>query len=99
MDTSKQQSSQQKEFWIRAAIIFVIAVLVYLPALFGGFLWDDVVSLTENHLIGRRDGLFYFWFTSAPISRAHDSGMVNVAFVVDPFGVNVMFWVNRTIPV
>src|ERR1051325_4235808 len=52
--------------WAGAAIILLATLLAYLPALRGGFVWDDAVSLTENPLIPRRDGLFYFWFTSAP---------------------------------
>jgi hypothetical protein len=47
-------------------VLLLLPFLVYLPAWHGQFIWDDPVSLSENPLIPRRDGLYYFWFTSAP---------------------------------
>jgi tetratricopeptide (TPR) repeat protein len=43
-----------------------LAMLAYLPALFGGFIWDDDHFLTRNALIRASDGLYRFWFTTQP---------------------------------
>ena len=50
------------------ALIFCATVLAYLPALKGGFIFDDDVFLTQNKLIKAADGLYRFWFTR----EAHD---------------------------
>ena len=47
-----------------AAAIVAIAVLAYVPAMQGGFLWDDYDFLKENWLIHAPDGLQRFWFTT-----------------------------------
>ncbi len=47
-----------------AAAILVIAFLAYIPALHGGFLWDDYAFLKNNWLIHTSDGLRRFWFTT-----------------------------------
>jgi len=48
-----------------AAIIF-ITFLIYLPAILGGFVWDDSSFLTHNPLIRAADGLERFWFSTEP---------------------------------
>lgn len=51
---------------IRAAFIVLIVLVVYLPAMRAGFIWDDDLFLTENPLIKADDGLYRFWFTTEP---------------------------------
>jgi tetratricopeptide (TPR) repeat protein len=63
---NETDNQQRRSFWLGAVIIAFATFVAYLPALHGGFVWDDTVSLSENPLIPRRDGLYYFWFTSAP---------------------------------
>ena len=46
------------------AVILAIAVLAYIPAMQGGFLWDDYSFLKDNWLIQAPDGLRRFWFTT-----------------------------------
>ena len=41
-----------------------IALLAYIPAMRGGFLWDDYTFLMDNSLIQAPDGLQRFWFTT-----------------------------------
>lgn len=48
---------------MRALLLALAVFAVYLPALRGGFIWDDGLYLTENELISARDGLWRFWFS------------------------------------
>jgi protein O-mannosyl-transferase len=50
----------------KAALLIGITVIVYIPALRGGFVWDDDSMLTGNPLIHAADGLHRFWFTTEP---------------------------------
>jgi len=47
-----------------AALLCVLTALCYLPALHGGFIWDDRVLLTENAMVRAQDGLYRFWLTT-----------------------------------
>ncbi len=47
----------------RAAILFALVLLAYLPLWRAGFVWDDDTMLTGNRLIHAGDGLRQFWFT------------------------------------
>ena len=55
-----------KHPWVRAGIIVLVTVVVYIPALRAGFVWDDDLFLTNNPLIKANDGLYRFWFTREP---------------------------------
>ena len=46
-----------------AAVLVAATLLVYLPAMRAGFVWDDDTFLTANPLIKAHDGLYRFWFT------------------------------------
>ncbi len=50
--------------WLLALALVVATVAVYLPALRGGFVWDDELLLTGNRMVQARDGLYRFWFTA-----------------------------------
>ena len=47
-----------------AALIILLTVVVYLPALRAGFIWDDDNLVIENPLIRMPGGLHRFWFTT-----------------------------------
>ncbi len=47
-------------------VLVCVAVVAYLPAMTGGFIWDDDATLTNNPLIKASDGLFRFWCTTEP---------------------------------
>ncbi len=52
---------------IRACIILFLTLVVYIPAMQAGFIWDDDLFLTKNPLIKASDGLYRFWFTTEPL--------------------------------
>ncbi len=45
-------------------VIILITFILYIPAMQGGFVWDDDSFLTNNPLIKADDGLYRFWFTT-----------------------------------
>jgi len=47
-----------------AALIVAAALLVYIPAMQGGFFWDDHSFLVRSELIHAPDGLRRFWLTT-----------------------------------
>lgn len=49
-----------------AYLLVLLTLVVYLPTMRAGFVWDDDVYLTENPLIQASDGLYRFWFTTEP---------------------------------
>jgi protein O-mannosyl-transferase len=73
-DNNKQARQARREgfaaSWLRlrvpagAAIIVLMAIFIYLPSINGGFVLDDNLLLTENHLIRTPDGLYRFWCTA-----------------------------------
>jgi tetratricopeptide (TPR) repeat protein len=58
------ESMDSRRFWLAAAALAGITLLAYLPALRGGFIWDDDSFLTLNPLVKASDGLRRFWFTT-----------------------------------
>jgi tetratricopeptide (TPR) repeat protein len=50
-----------KKKWGMAALLMLLTFVVCLPALKGGFLWDDDLLLTDNPLIHSADGLWHLW--------------------------------------
>src|ERR1700731_2842457 len=46
-----------------AVTLGTLTVLVYRPALHGGFLWDDDRYVTHNYLLSATDGLRRIWFS------------------------------------
>ena len=53
--------SKARQFLL-AAVIAAMALVVYLPAMRGGFAWDDSVQITDNPLIKDPAGLRRVWF-------------------------------------
>ena len=59
-------SPDSRRLWLAGATLAILTLLAYLPALSGGFIWDDDNFLTLNPLIKASDGLQRFWFTTQP---------------------------------
>ncbi|MFZ1219328.1 MAG: glycosyltransferase family 39 protein, partial [Chthoniobacterales bacterium] len=49
--------------WTRGILLVVLTVIAYLPALHGGFLWDDDMYVSKNVLLTASDGLRRIWFS------------------------------------
>ncbi|MDB6125664.1 MAG: Tetratricopeptide repeat protein [Pedosphaera sp.] len=58
-----RQQEQPKWFWIGAAIIFLVTLLSYIPAIRSGFIWDDDDMLTNNPLVKAPDWIHSIWLT------------------------------------
>lgn len=57
------ESQSRLYVWIQALSLFVITTCVYVPALHGGFIWDDDAYVTENLLLRDFNGLMHIWFS------------------------------------
>ncbi|MGD0651502.1 MAG: tetratricopeptide repeat protein [Verrucomicrobiia bacterium] len=57
-----------KESWksvgLGGALIVLLTLVAYIPAMHGGFVWDDGLLISENRMVRASDGLFRFWFTT-----------------------------------
>jgi len=49
-------------WWVPALAILAATVLVYTPALQGGFLWDDDICISDNVCLRTWQGLWQIWF-------------------------------------
>jgi len=47
--------------WLPAMLLFVLVVVAYIPALRGGFVWDDPRYVTENETLRSAEGLGRIW--------------------------------------
>ena len=54
----------EKKPILLAAVIVLVTLAFYLPAVDARFVWDDGHFLTDNPLIKAGDGLHRFWFTT-----------------------------------
>ena len=61
----RPMTTNRRELALGAGAIVVLTVLIYLPSLAGGFIWDDDVMLTGNPLIKASHGLHDIWFSNA----------------------------------
>ena len=52
--------------WGAAATLILLTLVVYIPALRCGFVWDDDELVADNNLIKAPDGLYRFWCTTQP---------------------------------
>ena len=63
----KPQTKQQRtgaDWLTLAKLLVVVTVIAYLPALRGGFVFDDGPLIIINRLVRAHDGLYRFWFTT-----------------------------------
>ena len=101
---AKPQELQEPEdgagFWHRNALAFVglglLATIPYLPALWSGFVWDDVM-FTEDPVIHRWSGLWNIWLSPADLKEVHYWPVVYTSFWLEhklwglsPFGYHLV---------
>ena len=51
-------------FGWHCALIVLLTVVAYFPALRCGFVYDDSAFITHNRMLEAGDGLYWFWFTT-----------------------------------
>jgi tetratricopeptide (TPR) repeat protein len=50
--------------WLPALALVIVTFVAYIPAMRGGFAWDDDILITDNRMVHARDGLYRLWFTT-----------------------------------
>ncbi|MGH7213795.1 MAG: tetratricopeptide repeat protein [Tepidisphaeraceae bacterium] len=50
-----------RDRYLWAGVLVLLAVLAYVPSIWGGFLWQDDIHVWRNPLIGNTDGLAAIW--------------------------------------
>jgi len=69
MNKSAAAASDRRFSWILAGLLVWLVVVAYLPALRGGFIWDDDVYVTQNSMLTATNGLQEIWFSAQTQSQ------------------------------
>ncbi len=64
-----------------AAVIIIATIVVYLPAIRGGFIWDDPDYVINNHTLRDLSGLLEMW--TRPMSLPQWYPMVHTSFWIE----------------
>jgi tetratricopeptide (TPR) repeat protein len=75
----------QIPFYAQAALLVLMTLAAYLPALSAGFIWDDDRYVTNNPLLRASDGLWRIWFST-------DSPSQYVPLVYSTFWLEYSVW-------
>ena len=58
-------AARPADYQLFAGLVLIgLTFLAYLPALWGGFIWDDELMLTNSQVIKSARGLYYIWCTT-----------------------------------
>ncbi len=63
-ETNTPMKNAWRSWGLGAALIIGLTVVAYLPAMRGGFVFDDYDFITSNRIIKAHNGLYRFWFTT-----------------------------------
>jgi tetratricopeptide (TPR) repeat protein len=65
------EKSRQHILMIVAGVIFIVvaSLMVYIPAMLGGYIWDDDVYVERNSLLSSPDGLLNIWSGKGVVSQ------------------------------
>jgi tetratricopeptide (TPR) repeat protein len=70
-DCDEKMADTMKNAWrspgAGMVLLVVLTVMVYIPAMRGGFFWDDRKYITDNQLVKADNGLYRIWFTTAAL--------------------------------
>ena len=82
----------------RAALILLLTIVAYMPAMRAGFIWDDDDHLTTNPAMSAPHGLRMIW-SSLAVSRYYPLTLTNFWFQHRLWGLNPLPYhvVNVTI--
>lgn len=70
---------------VAISLIFLVCALVYVPGLFGGFVFDDFGSIVENAALRALDGSGFRWYVLALYS---DAGILHRPISMLSFGID-----------
>jgi tetratricopeptide (TPR) repeat protein len=87
--------ASQKTLLLWAGLIFLLTLLAYIPAMRGGYIWDDDAHVTENAALRSFDGLKRIWFEPKVLPQYYP--MVHTTFWIEyhlwqlhPFGYHLV---------
>jgi Tfp pilus assembly protein PilF len=65
------ENSRQNILMIVAGVMFIVmaTLIVYIPAMLGGYIWDDDVYVEKNSLLSSPDGLLNIWSGKGVVSQ------------------------------
>lgn len=73
---------------ILAGLLILLSVVVYLPALHCGFIWDDDLYVTQNPMLTDTNGLHEIWFSAHTQSQYFPLVYTTLRFERDLWGLN-----------
>lgn len=86
-------SGERRRVWTRhlgvlAGLLVLLALIAYLPALHGGFIWDDDLYVTQNSMLTDKDGLHEIWFSAHTQSQYFPLVYTTFRFERELWGLN-----------
>ncbi len=87
--------TSQKTLLLWAGLIVLLTLLAYIPAMRGGYIWDDNAHITDNAALRSSDGLAKIWFAPKVLPQYYP--LVHTTFWVEyhlwqlhPFGYHLV---------
>jgi len=87
--------TSQKTLLLWAGLIILLTLLAYIPAMRGGYIWDDNAHITDNATLRSSDGLAKIWFEPKVLPQYYP--LVHTTFWVEyhlwqlhPFGYHLV---------
>jgi tetratricopeptide (TPR) repeat protein len=87
--------ASQRTLLLWAGLIVLLTLLAYIPAMRGGYIWDDNAHITDNATLRSSDGLKRIWFQPEALPQYYP--LVHTAFWVEyhlwqlhPFGYHLV---------
>lgn len=87
--------ASQKTLLLWAGLIVLLTLLAYIPAMRGGYIWDDNAHITDNAALRSSDGLASIWFNPKVLPQYYP--LVHTTFWVEyrlwqlhPFGYHLV---------